>query len=365
MRSVIVSAPGAHIGDSRSMGRFLAQAVESLEARGCQVIIVSAKELAAAQQTNGFLRVLRRFRVPWLVIYWVFAFKIWRGAGYPIILPISQEWVLPFGFSKQIPIYHDLIQYFYPRNKKSAPYYRYYLPWASRKLGFVYCVTNSTGRMVRRIMGRVSYHICGVPIDKVFSSHTDESTADERFQAVWVGTLMAHKNYQRVLSYIESTAREEGNVAMVVLAEEATALDYEVGARGLGKRIKIFANLSEDELVSVYRRSKTVLSTSALEGFCMPVLEAALCGCVPVVPDRATFRENYSRFGVLVPPHDGAYGNYTKNAGAQFARPEVMARARALHEAVRERWSISMDEIAKAVKLGCKDYITRGPQQSS
>jgi hypothetical protein len=100
--------------------------------------------------------------------------------------------VLPFGFSKQIPICHDLIQYFYPRNKKSAPYSRYYLPWASQKLGFIYCVTNATGRMVRRIMGSVTYHICGVPIDKVFLSHADESTADERFQAVWVGTYAFH-----------------------------------------------------------------------------------------------------------------------------------------------------------------------------
>lgn len=236
MKSVMVSAPGTNIGDAGSMGSFLAHAIGSLEARGCQVIMVSAKDLADAQQTNGLLRLLSRVRVPWLVIYWVFAFKVWKDSGYPIILAISQEWVLPFAFSKQLPIYHDLIQYFYPRNKKSAPYYRYYLPWASRKLGFVYCVTNSTGRMVRRIVGRVPYRICGVPIDEVFASHADESIADddERFQAVWVGTLMAHKNYQRVLSYIESSAGGEGNVAMVVPAGQAPRLDCEVGARGLG-----------------------------------------------------------------------------------------------------------------------------------
>jgi len=339
------------------MGRCLKHVVASLEARGCRAVILSAKELAEAQQSDTLLKLFSLFRVPWLVIYWVFAFKVWRSAGRPLMVSISQEWVVPFGFSKQIAIYHDVIQYFYPRNKKSALYYRYYLRWISRKLALIYCATDATGRMVRRILGSQNYHLCGVPIEKEFLSPREESTTGERFQSVWVGTLAAHKNHMRVLNYIQSAADDEGSIAMVISAVAAPALRHEVEVRGLGDRIKIFSNLSDPELSSIYRRSATVLSTSALEGFCMPVLEAALCGCVPVVPDRATFRENFGRFGLLVPPHSAEYGNYIRRAEISFSRHEIMESAQAFHDAIRDRWSTSMDEIANAAMAGCKGKV--------
>lgn len=345
------------------MARFLTHVADSLRALGCQAIILSAKELADAQQNDLLLKILSRFRLPWLLIYWAFVFKVWKSAGHPIIVAISQEYVLPFGFSKQIPIFHDLIQYFFPRNRKSSFYYRYYLPWVSRKLGFAYCVTNATGRMLKRIFGTVAYSICGVPIDREFLSGVGEPPFGELFQSVWVGTLMPHKNHQRVLQTIQSTPHASGNVAMVVPTAEAPALEHEVAMRGLRERIKVFSNLSEDELSSIYRRSKTAMSTSALEGFCMPVLEAALCGCVPVVPNRSTFRENFGLFGVLVPPHDSAYGAYIESAEKKLDRQDVMTRAQVFHETVSERWSASMCEIANAATIGHKDELSRGSTQ--
>ena len=358
-------APGTSIGERTSMGRFLAKTIDSLELLGCHVVILSAKELADAQQSSRLLRLLRRLRVPWLGLYWLSAFKAWKSTGYPIMVPISQEWVLPFGFSKQIPIYHDLIQYFCPRNMKSAFYYRYFLPWASRQLGSIYCVTNATGRLVRRICGNVIYRVCGVPIDKEFSSQADESSTTQCFQAVWVGTLMAHKNHGRVLDFVERTVEGAGVVAMVVPAAEAPALSSEIRARGLSSRITILFSLSDEVLSSIFRRSKTVLSTSAIEGFCMPVLEAALCGCAPVIPDRATFRENFGRFGVLVPPHERDYECYMLKAASHFARPEVIARARAFHDIISKRWSTSMSEIANAAALQGKGNIELGGHGSS
>lgn len=91
----------------------------------------------------------------------------------------------------------------------------------------------------------------------------------------------------------------------------------------------------------------------------MPVLEAALCGCVPVVPNRATFRENFARFGVLVPPHSADYSGYVKLATEQFERHTVTLGAQAFHEAVHQRWRASMSEISNAVVAGCIDRAAR------
>ena len=347
------------MGGPGSMARFLTHMTGALKSHGCEVIVLGASELEDAQRNNAVLRILGRLHVPWLVIYWAFVFDAWRAAGYPLIVVTSQEYVVPFAFSKQIPIYHDIIQYFYPRNRKSLLFYRYYLPWASRKMGFIYSVTNATGRMINQVYGKLPYHICGVPIDRQFLSPVGEAPAGEYFEAVWVGTLAEHKNYQRVLNHVKDDVDGTGTVAMVVPRDSAPILAREVETLQLGKRIKVFTGLSDDELSSLYRRSGTVISTSDLEGFCMPVLEAALCGCRPVVPDRATFRENFGRFGVLVPPHGMAYGSYIKQAEARFERSEIMENAQAHDKLVRDRWSASMDEIAAAAIAGSTGEIIR------
>ena len=347
------------MGGPGSMARFLTHMTGALKSHGCEVIVLGASELEDAQRNNAVLRILGRLHVPWLVIYWAFVFDAWRAAGYPLIVVTSQEYVVPFAFSKQIPIYHDIIQYFYPRNRKSLLFYRYYLPWASRKMGFIYSVTNATGRMINQVYGKLPYHICGVPIDRQFLSSVVEAPAGEYFEAVWVGTLAEHKNYQRVLNHVKDDVDGTGIVAMVVPRDSAPILAREVEALQLGKRINVFTGLSDDELSSLYRRSGTVISTSDLEGFCMPVLEAALCGCRPVVPDRATFRENFGRFGVLVPPHGVAYGSYIKQAEARFERSEIMENAQAHDKLVRDRWSASMDEIAAAAIAGSTGEIIR------
>lgn len=347
------------MGGPGSMARFLTHMTGALRSHGCEVIVLGARELEDAQRNNAVLRILGRLHVPWLLIYWAFVFDAWRAAGYPLIVVTSQEYVVPFAFSKQVPIYHDIIQYFYPRNRKSLLFYRYYLPWASRKMGFIYSVTNATGRMINQVYGKLPYHICGVPIDRQFLSPVGEAPAGEHFEAVWVGTLAEHKHYQRVLNYVKDDVEGTGTVAMVVPRDSAPILAREVEALQLGKRIRVFTGLSDDELSSIYRRSDAVISTSDLEGFCMPVLEAALCGCRPVVPDRATFRENFGRFSVLVPPHGVAYGRYIKHAEARFERGEIMESAQAHDKVVRDRWSASMDEIAAAAIVGSTGEIIR------
>jgi glycosyltransferase involved in cell wall biosynthesis len=361
VKPVLICAPGADIRDSGSMTRFLKHVAESLGERGCMTIILGARELAQAMRDDATLRFLQRVRLPWLATYWVLAFKLWIGAGRPVIVVISQEYVLPFAFSKQIPIYHDVIQYFIPRNKKSALFYRYYLPWVTKKLEFVYCVTDATGRMVQRLMGKVNYSVCGVPIEKAFSFPTEADESEERFRFIWVGTLAEHKNYRRALGYMNDTHAAHTKMAMVVPKNQQAVLQAEIAALGLADRISVFSNLTEKRLAELYLHSDLVLSTSTLEGFCMPVLEAALCGCKPMVPNRGAFRENFGRFAILVPPHSSGVDFNTLDADSApvLDRAAVRESARDLHQVVLKSSVRAMDEIASAALVGHKDTLFR------
>lgn len=349
------------------MGRFLKQVAESMSERGCTPLILGARELAQAKESNRTIRFLERARVPWLVTYWVLAFQMWIRAGRPVIAVISQEYVVPFGFDKQIPIYHDMIQYFVPRNKKSALFYRYYLPWVTRKLKFVYCVTHATGRMIQRLIGQVSYSVCGVPIEKAFSFPSEANPEGERYRYVWVGTLATHKQYQQALGYMEGAEGAGLRLAMVVPASQSDELKAEVVARGLSERVSVFSNLSEQALSDLYAHSDFVLSTSRLEGFCMPVLEAALRGCKPMVPNRGAFRESFGRFAVLVPPHGSAADFHARGDEAALSEDRAAVRegARDLHQAVLKNSVRAMDELADAAQLGHKEEICRKHSFSS
>jgi glycosyltransferase involved in cell wall biosynthesis len=359
VKAVLICAPGADIGEFGSMGRFLRQVAAALDERGCRPIILGAREFEAARDNETVLKLLDRLRLPWLLIYWLHAYQVWVAAGRPVIAVISQEYVLPFGFRAQIPIYHDLIQYFFPRNRKSALYYRFYLPWVTRRLGFVYCITHATGRMVERIVGKVKYRVCGVPIDRHFILPSPGHRANERYRFVWVGTLARHKNYEHALECLAESADAGNRLAMVVPEAEAERLKAEVLARGLARSVRVFSGLTEEALAVVYLCSDFVLSTSKLEGFCMPVLEAALCGCRPVVPNRAAFRENYGCFAVLVPPHATGRDARVQRLHADRAadRHAVAAEARKIHESVRNRMGAAMDEITSAVAAGCKNDV--------
>ncbi len=361
MKAVLVCAPGANVDDLGSMGRFLKHVAASLEGRGCSPIILGARELEAARRTNPVLRLFDLLHVPWLVIYWAYAFQVWMAAGRPVIAATSQEYVVPFGFRVQIPIYHDVIQYFYPRNLKSALFYRFYLPWVTRRLGFIYCVTRATGRMVCRIVGTVKFRVCGVPIEKPFSLQRRGDDAQRHYRFVWVGTLAEHKNHAQVLDYLQNDPAAAGAsaLAMIVPGAQAEALHAEVVARGLADRVQVLSNLSDDALSSVYARADFVLSTSRLEGFCMPVLEGALCGCRPIVPNRAVFRENFGWFALLTPPH--ATGLDPRATAARSPSPPERAalagEARGVHDAVRVELGRAMDEIAFAVATQRKDEL--------
>ena len=54
--------------------------------------------------------------------------------------------------------------------------------------------------------------------------------------------------------------------------------------------IYIDKNLSEQEMADLYKCSNVVVHPYRAEGFGMHVQEAMACGCLPLVPDRRTYR---------------------------------------------------------------------------
>lgn len=71
---------------------------------------------------------------------------------------------------------------------------------------------------------------------------------------------------------------------------------------GLDDHVLIFEGVSNEALPIFYSSADLFVSTSILEGFGLPVLEAMACGCPPVVSNATSLREVAGDGGILVDP---------------------------------------------------------------
>lgn len=69
--------------------------------------------------------------------------------------------------------------------------------------------------------------------------------------------------------------------------------------------------VSEEELLTLYRRAKVYVQASAYESFGLSLAEAMACGCVPVVTDRGALPEIVGETGFYAP-----YGDADRTAEA-------------------------------------------------
>jgi hypothetical protein len=70
-------------------------------------------------------------------------------------------------------------------------------------------------------------------------------------------------------------------------------------------------NVPHDKLIEILKSSKVYCQLSYTESFCVTVLEAMACGCIPVVTDRDALPEVVGDCGLLVP-----YGDVEKTRAA-------------------------------------------------
>jgi glycosyltransferase involved in cell wall biosynthesis len=73
----------------------------------------------------------------------------------------------------------------------------------------------------------------------------------------------------------------------------------------------VIENAPHDELIEILKASKVYCQLSYTESFCVTLLEAMACGCIPVVTDKDALPEVVGNCGLLVP-----YGDVEKTRAA-------------------------------------------------
>ena len=93
---------------------------------------------------------------------------------------------------------------------------------------------------------------------------------------LYLGRLKRYKRIELLLDVVEAIPDAVLDIAGE--GDHREALEAEIARRGLGERVVLHGQVSEEEKFALYARAWVNLTASSAEGWCLTVMEAATCG---------------------------------------------------------------------------------------
>lgn len=139
-------------------------------------------------------------------------------------------------------------------------------------------------------------------------SHIKSSNIKNDFENyfLYVGNAFPHKNLENLLLALKVINLRRENVRLVIVTKKNKFLDYLkniISKLQLAKYVDIKSNISDSELISLYKNSKGFVFPSKNEGFGLPGLEALGLGTILCASDIPVFREIYKDNAIYFDPN--------------------------------------------------------------
>jgi glycosyltransferase involved in cell wall biosynthesis len=149
----------------------------------------------------------------------------------------------------------------------------------------------------------VPMQLCTPWVDAV----ADRTTPRER-RLIAVGRLVPAKGQMDLVDAVAGLAPEASDGLEVDLIGSSSASDPDyiaalrarIEEHGLGDRIRLELDLSDEELRTRYESAALFVSTSRHEGFCVPVIEAIASGCRVIATGAGALPETVGPCGQMV-----------------------------------------------------------------
>jgi glycosyltransferase involved in cell wall biosynthesis len=154
---------------------------------------------------------------------------------------------------------------------------------------------------------RVTVIPCTIP-DSWFVP-PDSSRQRDNYVLLVTGTP-PHKNAARALcayaSYVKRVGANATNLRVVGLALSGEEFHSIVRDAGIGDKVIFEPFVSSTTLQQLYRRARAVMVPSLMEGFGLPAVEAAACGCPVIATTASPLPELLPGAGLFVEPNSEA-----------------------------------------------------------
>jgi len=239
---------------------------------------------------------------------------IWEQVDLPLYMSRKKKSPLlslantaPISYSNNYFTLHDLAFYNHPEwnSRAFATWYNVLIPRLALGCRHMFTVSRFVRTEIIKTYGlpenKVSVTYNGVPAH-MLAAGKPQSAEKEKI-ILSVGTFNRRKNHQNLVSaFLESDLKSRYQLALVgdknkVFSE--SGLDEGMLA---DNNIKIYQNLGEDELTSLYRKAELIVSLSLYEGFGIPLLEGLYNGCKVVCSDIPVYHEIYDGYAHFCDP---------------------------------------------------------------
>jgi glycosyltransferase involved in cell wall biosynthesis len=244
-----------------------------------------------------------------------------------LLFPTIYSYVPVFSRAKKVVMIHDVIAETYPKLTLPNPAARFF--WnAKATLGrwqadAIVTVSDYSrqGILKRFRLAREKVFVVGEASDPVFHVVDDPQpslrlrslgvTAENR-SVIYVGGFGPHKNLEMLLEIFKELAEQKdfGDVRLIMVGEYKKEIFHSyygilktrVTELGIADRVIFTGYLTDDDLVVLLNIATVLVLPSLIEGFGLPAVEAAACGCPVIATTASPLSDLLGSGGVYVEP---------------------------------------------------------------
>lgn len=213
-----------------------------------------------------------------------------------------------FSSKKQIITIHDFIPLYFPEvAKHQSRYYKVMMPILLKKAHKIVAISENTKNDILKF-----YNIDENKIKVIYNgydeNHFNTNNINEEVlekynidyeYMIMVGASYPHKNLEIAIKAMENL---KGDTKLVVVGKDS---NYILKLKELSKelkvedKIKFIGYVADEDLPSLYNKSKAFIYTTLYEGFGLPILEAMACGTVVVTASNSSLPEVYGDAAII------------------------------------------------------------------
>lgn len=209
-----------------------------------------------------------------------------------------------FSRTKQIITIHDFIPLYYPEvAKHQYYYYKFIMPILLKKAYKVICISENTKNDVLKF-----YNIDSDKLVKIYNGYDRElfninnvrEDILEKYNItrpyfISVGAGYSHKNLETALNAFSKIVNKFDSEFVIVGKDSNYILKLKelVKKLHIEKQVKFIGYVPDEDLPTLYNKSKAFVYPTLYEGFGLPILEAMACETVVLTANNSSLPEVY------------------------------------------------------------------------
>ena len=305
-----------------------------------------------------------------------------------LLFPTIYSYVPVFSRAKKIVMIHDIIAETYPRltlpGRTARLFWKAKVALGRWQADAVATVSEYSrqGIMRRFNLSADRVSVVGEASDPVFrvienatlpkALHSLGLRSDQRF-IVYVGGFNPHKNLEALVGAFAKLASQQSfsDLRLVMVGENKNEVFHsyfetirsEVERLGIADRAIFTGYLPDEELAALLNVSTVFVLPSLIEGFGLPAVEAAACGCPVIATSASPLPGLLGEGGIYFDPHQP--DDLTKALELVLSSEELRSRLRdhGIAAARRLTWEAASRQLANLMERVMAEGSRNGSRQ--